>query len=367
MKKAIALCLILILTLCGCFGETKEQRIKDNDEYHTGLWITYSELNNMLSGDFKVQFSEAVNTCKEKGITDIFVHTRAFCDAYYNSGLFPKATAAQNIDFDALEFMVQAAHGQGIRLHAWINPYRVRTSDNNIEALNKESPAYKWISEGKGNNVLICESGIYLNPASYEARLLTLEGIREILNNYAVDGIHFDDYFYPENCGEADKADYETYTAATPTPLNIEEWRRGNVNALISGAYTAVKFINKDIIFSVSPAADIDKNYEKFYADIALWAESGCVDWVIPQLYFGFNYPDQNFCFDNLLEKWKKYLGKSEAKILIGLANYKIGTEALPDATEWVLGEEIIARQEQICKEDASIHGHCYFSYSYIK
>ncbi len=367
MKRAVTLCLIMILFLCGCFGKAKEQRIRDDGEYHKGVWITYSELNSMLSADFKTEFSLALDKLKELGITDIFVHTRAFCDAYYKSSYFPLADKCVNMDFDVLEFMVAAAHNKGIRFHAWINPYRVRTADNNIEALNKNSPAYKWISEGKTENVLITESGIYLNPASFEARLLVLDGIREILKLYAVDGIHFDDYFYPEDCGEADKGNYEVYSASTQIPLDVLSWRRGNVNALVSSVYTAVKFINKDIIFSISPAADIDKNYQKLYADIALWANSGCVDWIIPQLYFGFNYPDEAFRFDTLLDSWKSYLSGSKTKILIGLANYKIGTSTLPDADEWVLGEEIIKRQEKICKEDKDIYGHVYFSYSYIK
>ncbi len=367
MKRAAILCLAMLLLLCGCFKKAKPQRIKDNaEEYHKGVWITYNELNSMLSADFKTEFSLALDKLKELGVTDIFVHTRAFCETYYSSRFFPLAKSV-NTDFDILEFMVSSAHGRGIRFHAWINPYRVRTADNNIDALNKESPAYKWVKEGKEENVLITGSGIYLNPASPSARLLVLDGIREILNNYAVDGIHFDDYFYPENCGENDKSSYDAYAAEALTPLNLDEWRRGNVNALISSVYTAVKFINKDIIFSISPAADIDKNYQKLYADIALWVKSGCVDWIIPQLYFGFNYPDEAYRFDNLLEGWKSYLSGSKTKILIGLANYKIGTSAKPDADEWVLGEKIIARQEQICQEDEDIYGHVFFSYSYIK
>lgn len=367
MKRAAILCLALLLLLSGCMKDSGEERIKDNiEEYHKGVWITYNELNSMLSADFKAEFSLAMDRLEEMGITDIFVHTRAFCDSYYPSEFFPLAKSV-NTDFDILEFMVSSAHSKGIRFHAWINPYRVRTADNSIEALDKSSPAYKWISEGETQNVLITGSGIYLNPSSLSARLLVLNGIREILKNYAVDGIHFDDYFYPEALGESDKASFEAYASSTLTPLNIEDWRRGNINALVSSVYTAVKFINKDIIFSISPAADIDKNYEKSYADIALWAKSGCVDWIIPQLYFGFNYPDEAFRFDNLLEEWKSYLSGSKSKILIGLANYKVGTETMPDATEWVLGEEIIERQEEICKEDEDIYGHIYFSYSYIK
>ena len=365
MKRAALLCLCVLLLFCGCNTGEGSERIKDDSNiYHKGVWVTYSELNGMLSTDFKVEFDFLLNTCRDKGITDIFVHTRSFCDAYYPSNLFPMAETVKAVNFDILEYMVSSAHKENIRFHAWINPYRVRTADNKIENLNGDSPAYKW---GSSENLLITESGIYLNPASYEARLLVTDGIREILNSYAVDGIHFDDYFYPLDLTGEDSASYQKYFESAENPVSVEDWRRGNVNALISNVYTAIKFINKDIIFSISPAADMEKNYNSRYADVTLWGESGCVDWIIPQLYFGFNYPDSKFCFDNLLGAWKTELKDSKAKLLIGLASYKIGTEILPDKEEWAKGEEIIKTQEKICQEDEDIYGHIYFSYSHIK
>ena len=365
MKRATLLCLCVLLLLCGCKTGEENKRIKDdNGIYHKGVWVTYTELNSMLSADFKSEFSNVLQTCKAKGITDIFVHVRAFCDAYYPSKLFPMAESAKAVDFDILEFMVSSAHQKNIRFHAWLNPYRVRTADNNIDNLSKESPAYKW---GSSDNLLVTESGIYLNPASYEARMLVTDGVREILKNYAVDGIHFDDYFYPLDLAEEDRNSYDKYFKEAEIPVSIENWRRGNVNALISGVYTAIKFVNKDIIFSISPAADMEKNYNSRYADITLWGESGCVDWLIPQLYFGFNYPDSSFRFDYLLDAWKSEFENRKAKLLIGLASYKIGTETPPDSEEWEKGEEIIKRQEKICQEDKDIYGHIYFSYSYIK
>ncbi len=365
MKRAAIICLCILLFVCGCQENEGQERIKDdNSIYHKGVWVTYGELNGMLASDFKDEFSKVIEKCKEKGITDIFVHTRAFCDAYYPSSLFPMAESVKSAEFDILEFMVESAHQKNIRFHAWINPYRVRTADNNIQNINQESPAYKW---GLSEELLVTGSGIYLNPASYKARILVTDGVREILNTYAVDGIHFDDYFYPMDLNQEDISSYQKYCASTENPVSIEDWRRGNVNALISGVYTAIKFINKDIIFSVSPAADIEKNYNCRYADVTVWGESGCVDWIIPQLYFGFNYPDSKFCFNNLLDSWKRELKSSKAKLLIGLASYKVGTQTMPDAAEWILGEEIIKAQEKICEEDEDIYGHLYFSYSYIK
>ena len=95
-------------------------------------------------------------------------------------------------------------------------------------------------------------------------------------------------------------------------PLPLDDWRRANVNALISGVYTAVKFHSKDTVFSVSPAASIENNYSRLFADVKSWIESGCVDCIIPQLYFGFSYPDDEYKFENLLEQQPHYEGAAE-------------------------------------------------------
>ena len=294
------------------------------------------------------------------------MHTRAFCDSVYNSKYFPLRDSARGYDFDILEYMISKCHENQIKFHAWLNPYRVRTADSDVQSLSTESPARIWLEDSdtlNDNNVCISD-GIYLNPASSEARRLVIDGIREIANNYDIDGIHFDDYFYPTQSEEFDAASYAEYCADNQNPISLDEWRRANVNALISGSYTAVKFINSDIIFSISPSASIEENYDRYYADIQLWVESGCVDYIIPQLYFGFDYPDRNYCFDNLLKIWQKITDDTETKLLIGLASYKIKTQNEPDKQEWANGAEVISRQVQICQKSSDISGHIFFSYS---
>lgn len=372
MKKAAAVILCIIIFLCGCGGKGKNKttRIYETGPYTTGVWMTYSEINSMLKkGDFKSEFKKAAENLKTAEITDLYFHVRPFCDSYYKSEFFPINSLAEDLGYDLLEYVISTCHSEGIRVHAWINPYRVKRNTQDIESLDKKSPAYIWLTDGdteNDRNVIICEEGIFLNPASAEARMLVINGIREILKNYAVDGIHFDDYFYPSTEEKTDEKDYSDYCSSVSSPLELSDWRRTNVNALISGVYTAVKFENKNITFSISPAASIEKNYSDLYADIRQWIKCGCVDDIIPQLYFGFEYPDEDFCFDKLLEVWKEAVKGSNVRLIAGLASYKIGTTAPADKEEWANGKEIISKQVSICKSDKNISGHIYFSYSYL-
>ncbi len=367
MKRIICVLMILFL-LCGC---TKIQNTDNNtDEYISGVWLSFSELNTLIvSNDFANRFDRVANNCKDFGITDMYVHVRAFCDVIYPSDYFPMLSALVGYDYDILEYMINSCHKRGIRIHAWINPYRVRTADDNISALNENNPAYVWLNDDNtenDGNVCIC-NGIYLNPASQEVRQLIINGVREILTKYSIDGIHFDDYFYPTTDENFDKQTYSDYCLKCKTPISVDDFRRANVNSLISGVYTAIKFINKDIVFSVSPSADIEKNKNQYYADISAWLDSGCVDLIIPQLYFGFDYPDDNFKFDKLFSRWCTLCDKKDVKLIIGLATYKINTDSKPDCEEWANGNDIINRQIKICRENENISGHAFFSYTSLE
>ena len=335
-----------------------------------GIWISYSEISSMLKSEngFKTEFDNALDNCESVGTDEIYVHVRAFCDSLYKSEYFPQTAAARELDYDALEYITEKSHERGIKVHAWINPYRVQSGSEDITALDPQSPAYIWLTDDDTDNdvnVLKC-SGIYLNPAEYEVRELVIDGVREILEKYDVDGIHFDDYFYPSDDPELDRQSYEKYTEESENPLPLDDWRRANVNALISGVYTAVKFHSKDTVFSVSPAASIENNYSQLFADVKSWIESGCVDCIIPQLYFGFEYKDPDFRFDSLLEEWKTVCRDTDVKLLIGLGPYKIGTDAEADGTEWQTDTDIIARQAEMCYKDSIAEGYVLFSYSFV-
>ncbi len=361
MKKALTV-IVCILLLTGC-----TPKIKEKQEQHIGVWISYSEVNSMLDGDFKVDFDAVVKNCQSLGINNIYIHVRAFGDSLYKSSFFPLNPKCEKYDFDILEYVTELCHKNGISVHAWINPYRISSSTQNIEEINPQSPAAVWLLDDDPNNDKnVCfADGIYLNPAESEVRQLILDGVREILDNYDIDGIHYDDYFYPTQSEEFDKISYTEYAAETESPLCLADWRRINVDSLISGTYNAVKYKNSDVVFSVSPAADINKNYENLYADVAVWIDNGYIDAIIPQLYFGFEYPDDDFKFPNLLKDWKDICALNpDVRLNIGLAFYKAKPTLSADIPEWQENDDIIARQIEIINEDNNLSGYVFFSYS---
>lgn len=368
MRRFISVLLVVSLFLCGCSDKSAaqpEQEI-ENQEKMIGVWITFSEINQFAQSEqgFEKSFEEAVKQCREIGINNMFVHVRAFCDAVYESKIFPKFSSLENTD--ALKIMTEICHTNSIKIHAWINPYRVSTSTSDIKMLPASSPARKFLEDADSENdrcVCFTENGIYLNPAEPQVKKLIIDGIREILDNYRVDGIHFDDYFYPTASDEFDKASYEAYASSTEIPVSLENWRRQNVNSLINASYCAVKQKSPDIEFGISPAADLDRCYNQLFADIEGWLGGKYIDYIMPQLYFGFEYPQQEFCFDNLITKWLDITANKQAKLYCGLANYKIGTDAPADSGEWGKNDDIIARQIALINEKG-IDGFVFFSYS---
>lgn len=381
MKRRIfAVCIIIMLLLCGCARrdesstDSKNAPVSGKDMTglcSKGLWISFSEINAMLKSEkgFKEEFQVVLENCLSLDIENIYVHVRAYCDSLFESQYFPLINDACDYDFDTFEYILTACHQKGIKVHAWINPYRVLTSSDDINKLNEKSPARRWLTDDNpANDLNVCiYNGIYLNPAEHEVRQLVINGIREVITKYDVDGIHFDDYFYPTTDETFDAQSYKSYCESTENPLALDEWRRANVNALISGCYTAVKFMNKDIVFSISPMASVETNYSQLYADVAAWIENGCVDVIIPQLYFGFDYPNEEYKFMNLFKQWKELCeNNKEVKLLIGLGAYKIGTDSPNDTEEWNSETDIIYRQAEICRADKQVAGYVLFSYTAV-
>lgn len=368
MKK-ICIIFALVLVLVGCSAPKTQITVHNNsDSAVSGVWISYSELNQMLTSEngFKNEFQNVLSNLKKFKIENLYIHVRAFGDSLYNSEYFPLMQTVSGYEYDVFEYVINACKQENIKVHAWINPYRISTSSEDINTLNPQSPAYKWLTDEKAeNDKNVCFSnGIYFNPAEQEVITLVINGVKEIINKYDVDGIHFDDYFYPTTDVKFDEISYNSYCQGKSNPLCLEDWRRNNVNILISGCYNAIKYINKDVVFSVSPMASIERNYNNLYADVLEWINGGYIDYIIPQIYFGFEYPDENFRFVNLLNDWKKAVKQSKVGLFIGLATYKAVPELQEDKAEWENNHDIISRQVKTCVEDEVVSGYVYFSYS---
>ncbi len=344
------------------------------------VWYSYIELNfsGLSYNDFTKKIDEMFDRAKSLSMNAVICQVRANADAYYPSAYFPfsasvTGTAGKAPDYDPLKYMVSAAHKKGLQFHAWINPYRVTAAHNNIKKLPKDSPAVKWAqSDNKKTrqNVLYTKSGIYFNPASPQVRQLIVNGVREILKNYAVDGIQFDDYFYPTTDKSFDEKSYSAYSKGNSDPLPLAEWRRTNVSVLVADVYEAVHK-KKNVVFGIAPAAAVSKdktdaNYTVYYADIYRWMAEPCyIDYIAPQLYYGYRYKKEAFQFKNLLSLWTGVRRAKAVKLYIGLAPYKIGTEDA-GSKEWITDKNILAREVTDLRRQKAVSGFMMYSYSYL-
>lgn len=333
------------------------------DEQIRAMWLTCYELSEMLGKGsqeyFSDKISEVFELCQNKRINTVFIQVRPFFDALYLSEIFEwseyaKSSSGKIPDFDPLEIIVDIAENYGVSIHAWINPYRV-SYDSSAE-----------IDQAIENCAFSCDEGVFLDPSSLEAQKMVLDGVREILENYDIDGIHIDDYFYPQTNISFDKTAYEAYIDCGGK-LSKDNWRRENVNSLVSALYSLVHSVKPEGIFSISPAGDITKNKTSHYADVELWCtRNGYADWVIPQIYYGFNH--DKMPFEKIANKWKKLAEKGKVKLICGLASYKQGQ---PDSgagrgeNEWVNDNDVIIRQTEYVIS-IGYDGYAYFSYSSV-
>ena len=363
----------MALVLTTLYNPLEKPQNTSQKTFEKGVWLSYFEEDfDMQSREsFEKSVDAMFKQLSENNIDALFIHCRAFCDAIYKSDLFPMADSfkhnGKEPPFDPLTVICGYADKYNISIHAWINPYRVSTSLKNIDDLSDDSAA-KRIYLKDNQSVIACEQGIYLNPANKTANKLILDGVREIVENYKVDGIHFDDYFYPTTAESFDKASYADYTKSGGK-LALDDWRRANIDAMVSGVYSIVKSTDKDMQFGIAPICDIETNYLAYYADVEKWtSEDGYIDYICPQIYFGYNHTTQPF--SKALDRWKALAEKGNARLYVGLAAYKHNTvdeyisESKPDAkNEWINNKNLLYQQAKQVLEDQDVSGFIMFSF----
>ncbi len=318
----------------------------DGNEEMRGVWIAstfninYPSKPGLSESEMKEEIDEIVENVKKANLNAIFFQVRPAADALYPSEIFPYSkylTGTQgespDNDFDSLAYIIDKASENGIEVHAWVNPYRITTEPSDEGELCDSSPAVLHPEY----TVKYADGKTYFNPGLPEVRQLVIDGVREIAENYPnISGIHFDDYFYPYPSGGAefdDEAAYAVYGGG----MDKADWRRENVNALVKGAYDAVKEVNPNIRFGVSPfgiwanaGSDTPVNgsvssgfeaYSSLYCDALAWADGGYVDYLIPQIYWSFS--TSSAPFDNIARWWNAALDGTGVDLYIGHAAFK--------------------------------------------
>lgn len=347
IKSAMAVLLALIIFIQTVMPASIEADAATYKEYKA-VWLAYYDFENYLnstkknnSASFTKYFTRVVANCKKKGYNTIIVHVRPFGDALYKSKYFPTSACiagkqGKSISYDPLKIMVKTAHAAGMKIEAWLNPYRV-SFGTSYKKLAKTNPARKWHGSSKAStrrNVLAYKGNLYYNPAKPAVRQLIINGVKEIVRNYNVDGIHLDDYFYPSfTSGNYKKVfDAKEYKASKDKKKgkSIVYWRRKQVNTLVKGIYKAVKSIRKNCSFGISPAGNIDNLTSKYsyYVDIKNWTtKTGYVDYIAPQIYWGFK--NKYAPFEKVLKRWGNMVNQNKVKLFIGLPAYKMGNSSL--------------------------------------
>ena len=363
-----------------------EQTTVNTDEYKA-FWFSYydytayrAKYKKRNATTFKKYFTQAVKKGKSLGMNCIIVHVRPFGDAMYKSKYFPwskciSGKQGKNPGYDPLKIMTQVAHANGMKIEAWINPYRVASGSTNYKKLSTKNPARKWHNKKKTRrNVLAYKGSLYYNPAKAQVRNLIVNGVKEIVENYDVDGIHMDDYFYPafssSNVNSAfDAKEYRASTMAKGKQ-NIVSFRREQVNMLVKAIHSAVKSIDPSVTFGISPAGNIDNLTSRYsyYVDINKWLNSSdYVDYICPQIYWGFKHPYAKF--DRVTDRWMNAAKSKKVKVYIGIAVYRAGHNigaGSAERREWRSDANILKKQVQYARKKGC-DGFAFFDYQDLK
>lgn len=295
------------------------------------VWVSYLELLEMdFSSEtaFRVDVALLMDNCASLGLNTVLVQVRPFGDALYPSRLYPWShlcTGVQGKDpgFDPLDILLAEAHKRGLSLEGWVNPYRLRSTaalPPNLADTNLICTHPEWVcSVGDGR---------YLNPALPEAADYVAQGIAELVQNYPLDGIHLDDYFYPSTDPGLDAVQFAASGAE-----DLAAWRRQNVTRLVKTLHDVVKAADPTLRFGISPQGNPDNDRNVQYSDISNWltaeGKDAVVDYLCPQIYWGYGYTLESgstrFGFENIVPEWLAMSRSPEVTLYFGLGAYRIG------------------------------------------
>lgn len=344
-----------------------------------GVWIAtvlnidYPSVNTADENTLKTDWIRLIDKHKAMGINALYVQIRPMADAFYKSNLVPwsrfltgQSGAAPSNGFDPLAFMIQTAHERGMEFHAWMNPYRA-SMDNPVVA----SFAENHVLRAHPDWCILYNKRYLMNPGLPIVRAHIVDVVSEIVRNYDIDAIHFDDYFYPYKNGTEVLNDYATYTAYKGPFTNIEDWRRNNVDLLIYNLSKAIKAIKPRVQFGISPfgvwrngykdpeGSDTRAGltcYDDLYADVRKWLREGWIDYVVPQVYWtmGFQIAEH----ERIVRWWAA--NSAGKPVYVGHGAYRVG-EPSNREQNWSDPSEI-PRQIRLSRSVQNIQGSVYFS-----
>ena len=298
--------------------------------------IDWPSKKNLSVQEQQDEFKSIINKQKENGFNAVIVQVRSSADAFYKSSYEPWSewlTGEQGKApvpfYDPLAFMVKETHNLGMEFHAWVNPFRA------ISNLNSSTVTYSHITKQKPHWFVTYGNAKFFNPGIPQVREHIIKILSEIVRNYDIEALHFDDYFYPyPDYGNTfnDKSSFYKYRNG----FNYRAaWRRNNINIFIESVHKMIQTIKPQIKFGISPFGVWRNNnmsfygsnsksgytsYDHLYADVRLWLQKGWIDYVAPQLYQ--NIYHKNNPYKTLVKWWSdNTYGKH---LYIGHAAYRV-------------------------------------------
>jgi uncharacterized lipoprotein YddW (UPF0748 family) len=372
MLKKIAFILIITLSSCSVFKSS----IPTPKHEFRGVWIaTVVNIDwpkNSLDSieKQKQDYLKILDFYKDLNFNAVIVQIRTAGDAFYpsqyapwsrfltgNEGIAPKPY------YDPLQWMIKEAHSRGMEFHAWLNPYRA-TFDEKIELLNKDHD-YKQHPEW----MLKYGKKYYYNPGLPEVQQHLTNIIGEVVDNYDIDAIHFDDYFYPYKIANEVFEDSVTYSEHALPQQSLDDWRRSNIDSLVNNAHETIKSKKPWVQFGISPFGVWKNNstdprgsdtkagqttYEDLYADPLLWMKKGWIDYLVPQVYWSMDLPVASH--RKIVDWWSN--NSENTNLYIGNGPYKIRNNS---DKAWDNKKEL-PEQLKFAREDKMVMGNVFFS-----
>lgn len=303
--------------------------------------ITWPSKSSDSPDKQKEELVGLLDNARSNGYNTIFLQIRPAGDALYKSDIEPWSNWLTGTEgkppsplWDPLEFAIIESHSRGMELHAWLNPYRVKYGSYKTHSTHVINRHPSWVFKDQSDPKLVV-----LDPGLPEVREYIVSIIKDISIRYDIDGIHFDDYFYPKGgmSKSPNNQDNLTYLNNNPESLPLEDWRRDNINKMISDVYDAIQIINKDnnksISFGVSPfgiwKSGIPKgitgtsSYDALYCDPITWMKSGKVDYIAPQLYWKFGGKQD---YDILSQWWNDQSKLYNVQLYVSQRYYGMGS-----------------------------------------
>ena len=336
-------------------------------------WPSAEAVGN--TGKQQAEMIFLLDSLESIGINAIIFQVRPTADALYYSELEPvshwltgsQGSWGEQTPWDPLDWTIEEAHKRGMEVHVWLNPYRVNLAktDTSVicaEHIFRRHPEWFWCYAKQW----------YFDPGLDVTREWICTIVQDIVQNYDIQAIHMDDYFYPYPVGKQELPDSLTFATHPRGFENIRDWRRNNVNMAIQDISRTIKECKPEVEFGISPFgvwrnASVDStgsattagitNFDDLYADIRLWIREGWIDYVLPQLYWEIGKKAADY--EVLAHWWANEVRGTNCKLYIGMAPYRL--EGASAKSRWGQGNEI-KRQMELNRSIPEITGECFYS-----